>query len=165
MLGYNNTRTQQSSGLTMLKINNDRAQKFSNWTRHSEQRKIKQLHDFKYFTSVKALRLGNSVRLMIMLQSGWMTTGGWFYSQKGKKYPLLQTSHPALGPTQHITGALSPRAKGPKCEADYSLQPSSEVKTNWALLPFPQTPSWSSRRKFHYFICITKFLYQNLRKR
>lgn len=76
MLGYNNARTQQSSGLTMLGINNARTQKFSNWTRHSEQRKIKQLHDFKYRTTVRALLLGRSVRLMIMLRSGWMTTGG-----------------------------------------------------------------------------------------
>jgi len=69
-----------------------------------------------------------------------------FYSQKGKDIILFsKTSNPVLEPTQppiqHITRAFSPVAKGPKCEADYSLPPSSEVETNWALLPLPQTPS------------------------
>jgi len=59
-----------------------------------------------------------------------------------RRAKILSSSpkHPAHY-TQHITGALSPVARGPKCEADYSLPPSSELKTNWALLPLPQTPS------------------------
>jgi len=76
MLGYNNAQTQQSSGLTMLGINNARTQQFSNWTRHSEQRKVKLLHDFKHCTTLKTLGLGSSVCLMIMLRPGWMMTGG-----------------------------------------------------------------------------------------
>lgn len=156
MFGYNNAQTQQSSGLTMFGIKNAWTQQFSNWTKHSEQRNIKQLHDFKFCTTVKALLLGCTVRLMIILRSGWMTTGSSIL--RGAKVLSSSPKHPppALGPTQspiqHITGALSPVTKGPKCEADYSLPPSSEVETIWALLPLPQTLSRRSRRKFYYFL-------------
>jgi hypothetical protein len=60
---------------------------------------------------------------------------------KVKDFPLDMSSRPALGPTQppgrKVPGALSPVAKQPRLEADYSSPVSAEIKITWIYTSAP----------------------------
>jgi hypothetical protein len=67
---------------------------------------------------------------------------------RGKIFLFSITSRSALGPTQSpirwVLGAISPRVKRLRREADHSPPSSAEVKKGGAIPPLPHMSSWHS---------------------